>query len=71
MLVATGQFSIQNILSSFQLMALNRNEKHELNRNNCDFVHSDGWGIVLGKSGKIEEFYKKDIACWKDPKFLE
>jgi len=71
MLVAVGKLSLPKILNSFELVALNRNEKHELNRNNRNFVHSDGWGIVLGKSGKIEEFYKKDIACWKDPKFLE
>lgn len=27
-------------------------------------------GIVVGKSSRIE-FYKKAIACWKDPKYIE
>jgi len=68
MLVAVGKFSIAQLLEDFQLMALNRNERHELNRKNSKFVHGDGWGIVTGKSGKLE-CYKKDVACWKDLKF--
>jgi predicted glutamine amidotransferase len=73
MLIAIGQFPISKLLNAFKLVAMNRNEKekHELNKGNRNFIHGDGWGIVIGKSGKIEEFYKKDIACWKDPKFLE
>jgi predicted glutamine amidotransferase len=72
MLVAIGQFSMVQLLNDFKLMALSRTDhKHELNKANCNFIHSDGWGIVLGKSGKIEELYKKDVACWKDPRFQE
>lgn len=71
MLIAVGQFPVAQLLDDFKLMALNRNEKHELNRNNRNFIHDDGWGIVLGKSGKLKELYKKDVPCWKDPRFLE
>lgn len=69
--VSVGELPVPRILSSFELMALNRNEKHELNRNNRDFIHADGWTTVLGKSGKVEDFYKKGLSCWEDPKFLE
>ena len=71
MLVAVGQFPVARLLDSFKLMVLNRNQIHELNENNCNFIHGDGWGIVIGRSGKIEEFYKKAVPCWKDPRFLE
>jgi predicted glutamine amidotransferase len=71
MVIALGQFSMIQLLSDFKLMALNRNELHELNRKNCNYLHDSGWGIVLGKSGSLEEFYKKDVACWKDPRFHE
>ena len=71
MLIAVGQFPIAQLLDDFKLIALNRNEKHELNRNNCNFIHDDGWGIVLGNSGKLKELYKKDVPCWKDPRFLK
>lgn len=70
MLVAAGQLSMPRILDDFKLVAMNRNEKHELNVNDPNFVHSDGWGIVVGMSGKLD-FYKKAVACWKDPKYLE
>lgn len=70
MLLACGKFPNSQLFDSFKLVALNRNEKHELNQNNCDFVHGDGWGIVLGKHGMLTEFYKNPIACWKDPRFL-
>jgi predicted glutamine amidotransferase len=70
MLVAAGQLPIQRILDDFKIVAMNKNENHELNANNPDFTHSDGWGIVIGKSGKMS-FYKKAIACWEDPKYLE
>jgi len=70
MLVAAGQLPMQNILDDFKLVAMNRNEEHELNVDNPNFTHSDGWGIVVGKSGRLR-FYKKAVACWKDPKYLE
>ncbi len=57
------------LLDDFKLVALNRNEKHELNRNNPNFIHDSGWGIVLGKSGDFTELYKKDVPCWHDPKY--
>lgn len=60
------------LLDDFKLVVLSRtDEKHELNKENCNFTHGDGWGIIIGRSGRIEELYKKDIACWKDPRFLE
>ena len=71
MVVACGKFPNSKLFDSFKLAALNRNEQHELNENNCNFVHGDGWGIVLGKHGRLAEFYKNSIACWKDPKLLE
>jgi len=70
MLVAAGQLSIPKILDDFKLIAVNRNEKHELNAKDPNFTHSDGWGIVIGKSGKLD-FYKKAAACWEDPKYHE
>lgn len=70
MLIAAGKLSMPRILDDFKLVAMNRNEKHELNVNNPDFVHSDGWGIVVGKSGKLD-FYKKAVACWEDKKYLK
>ena len=68
MLVALGQIPMKQLLSDFQLMAQNKNEIHELNKNNPDFVHKDGWGIVIGDSGSLE-LYKKDCPCWEDEKF--
>lgn len=70
MLVAAGQLSMPRILDGFKLVAMNRNERHELNVNDPNFIHSDGWGIVTCKSGKMD-FYKKTVACWEDPKYLE
>jgi len=70
MLTAAGRLSMPKILDDFKLVAMNRNEKHELNANDPGFIHSDGWGIVVDKSGKLD-FYKKAIACWEDPKHLE
>jgi predicted glutamine amidotransferase len=71
MLIAVGQFPVRQLLDDFKLMALNRNEAHERNRNNPNYLHDNGWGIVLGKSGNLKELYKKDIPCWKDPRFLK
>jgi predicted glutamine amidotransferase len=68
MLVAVGRFSVPKILSDFKLIAMNKNEKHELNENNPNFIHSDGWGIVLKESDKLD-FYKNAIALWEDPKY--
>jgi len=70
MLVAAGQLSMPRILDDFKLVAMNRNERHELNLNDPNFTHSDGWGIVAGKSDKMD-FYKKAVACWEDPKYIE
>ena len=54
MLVAAGNL----------LIAQNKNEKegHEYS-NDRNFVHGDGWGIVIRKSGKLE-CYKGKVACW-------
>jgi len=68
MVVAVGEFRVDRLLDGFRLMGTNRNEKHEHNKNDTGFIHGDGWGIVSGKSGKLE-LYKKEGACWKDPKF--
>lgn len=70
MLLACGNFSSLKLFDSFKLMALNRNELHELNQHNWNFVHGDGWGIALGNRGRLAELYKSPIACWKDPRFL-
>ena len=69
MLFACGDFPTSKLFDSFKLMALNRNEEHELNKNNCNFIHGDGWGIVLGKDGRFTEFSKNLVECWKDPRF--
>ena len=69
MLVAVGEFQMARLLDDFKLMALNRNEKHELNRDNPDFIHDSGWGIVLGTSGSLAELYKKDVPLWQDPHY--
>jgi len=61
---------MSQLLEDFKFMAQNKNEKHEYNENNPNFIHADGWGIVLKRSGRIEQ-YKKDAACWKDPMFSE
>jgi predicted glutamine amidotransferase len=70
MLITFGKFRVKHILHDFRLMALNKNEIHERNRDNPDYLHDDGWGIVLGESGKITEMYKKDVPCWKDSRFV-
>lgn len=70
MLIAVGQFRMNQLFEDFKLMAQNKNEKHEYNENNPNFIHADGWGIALERSERIEH-YKKDVACWKDPRFSE
>jgi glutamine amidotransferase len=50
-------------------MAQNKNEKHE-HWGDPNYVHGDGWGIVMKSLGKFE-CYKKDLACWKDPIFAD
>lgn len=50
MLVAVGELPMTQLLNDFRLVALNRNEQHELNRTDPAFIHSGGWGIVLGQS---------------------
>jgi predicted glutamine amidotransferase len=69
MLVAAGKVPMAQLLANFKLVALNRNEQHELNRDNPDFVHGSGWGIVLGRLGRLAEFYKNAVPCWQDPKY--
>lgn len=69
MLVAVGELPMAQLLDDFKLVALNRNEKHEMNRDNPDFIHDSGWGIALGKAGNLTELYKKNAPCWKDPKY--
>jgi predicted glutamine amidotransferase len=70
MFVAVGQFRMSQLVEDFKLMAQNKNEKHEYNEKNQNFIHDNGWGIVLGRSGQLEH-YKKAVACWKDQKFSE
>lgn len=67
MLVGAGQLPMAQLLDDFRLMAQNKNERHE-HWNDPNFLHCDGWGIVTGKSGRLE-CYKKAVACWTDPKF--
>jgi predicted glutamine amidotransferase len=69
MLVGVGKLPVAKLLDSFQLMAQNKNEKHE-HWGDPNYVHGDGWGIVVKSLGKLE-CYKKDTACWKDPIFAE
>jgi glutamine amidotransferase len=69
MLVGVGKLPVAQLLDSFQLMAQNKNEKHE-HWGDPNYVHGDGWGIVVRSLGKLE-CYKKDIACWKDPIFAD
>jgi glutamine amidotransferase len=69
MLVGGGKMPIAQLLDGFQLMAQNRNEKHE-HWGDPNYVHGDGWGIVVKRLGKLE-CYKKEIACWEDPKFTD
>jgi glutamine amidotransferase len=69
MLVAFGKLSMPQLLDDFKQMAQNRNERHELNKDNPNYLHSSGWGIVVGKAGKLK-LYKKEVPCWEDPKFL-
>lgn len=68
MLIAAGAIPVRLLLDDFKLMAMNKNEKHELNRNNPSFTHEDGWGILTGICGNLEH-YKKEAACWHDQKF--
>lgn len=70
MLVAAGKLPIPKILDAFKLMAMNQNEKHEININQPELRHGDGWGIVYNKNNKLE-WYKKPIPCWEDPKYKE
>jgi glutamine amidotransferase len=69
MLVGVGKLPVAQLLDSFQLMAQNKNEKHE-HWGDPNYVHGDGWGIVVKSLGELE-CYKKDIACWKDPIFAD
>ena len=69
MLIGVGKLPFAEILENFKLMAQNRNEKHEY-YGDSNFVHKDGWGIVVRRSGRLE-CYKKEVACWEDPKFSE
>lgn len=69
MLVGIGKLPVAQLLDSFQLMAQNKYEKHE-HWGDPNYVHGDGWGIVVKSLGKFE-CYKKDIACWKDPIFAD
>lgn len=67
MLVGAGQLPTAQLLDDFRLMAQNKNERHERWRD-PNFVHRDGWGMVIGKYGRLE-CYKKAVACWADPRF--
>jgi glutamine amidotransferase len=69
MLVGIGKMPMAQLLDSFQLMAQNKNEKHE-HWGDPNYVHGDGWGIVVKRLGRFE-CYKKEIACWKDPIFAD
>jgi glutamine amidotransferase len=69
MLVGIGKLPVAQLLDSFQLMAQNKNEKHE-HWDDPNYVHGDGWGVVIKRLGKFE-CYKKDIACWQDPRFAD
>ena len=71
MVIGLGQFPVAQLLDDFKLMALNRNEIHERNKENYNYIHDDGWGIVQGKSGSLIELYKKSVPCWKDSRFLK
>ena len=68
MLVCAGKLPMPQILDDFKLVALNRNEKHEINEEKPLLVHGDGWGIVVGRFGKLEP-YKRAVPCWEDPKY--
>jgi predicted glutamine amidotransferase len=70
MLVCAGKLPMTQILDDFKLMVLNKNEKHEINKEKPHLVHGDGWGIVIGRFGKLG-FYKKAVSCLEDPKYKE
>jgi len=70
MLVCAGKLPMTQILDDFKIIALNKNEEHEINKEQPDLVHGDGWGIVTGKTWKLE-LYKRAVPCWKDSKYDE
>lgn len=69
MLVGVGKLPVAQLLDSFKLMAQNKNERHEY-WDDSNYVHGDGWGIVVKSSG-VFECYKNAVACWEDPKFAD
>lgn len=68
MLICAGKLPMPQILDDFKPIALNKNEKHEINREKPHLLHNDGWGIVTKRNGKLE-LYKKAVSCWEDPKY--
>ena len=70
MLVCAGKLPMTQILDDFALMVLNKNEEHEINKEKPHLVHDDGWGIVIGRFGKLGS-YKKAVSCLEDPKYQE
>jgi len=70
MLVCAGKLPMTQILDDFKIISLNKNEEHEISKEQPDLVHGDGWGIVVGKFGKLE-LYKRAVPCWKDSKYRE
>ena len=70
MLLAVGELDIRKIIDGFLLMAENKNEEHELNQDNKEYLHNDGWGVLLMKNGQFE-VYRSGKPCWKDDKIKD
>ncbi len=65
MIIAAGHINMADVLDDFALMANNRNEQHENNRDR-EFRHGDGWGIAYLDNGRLQcEKYLK--PCYDDP----
>jgi len=67
MLVAIGDFPLKATLDGFLSMARNENEEHEY-RGRPHHLHGDGWGVVTGRSGRVN-CYRSTSACCVDPAF--
>ncbi|MDD2716411.1 MAG: class II glutamine amidotransferase [Candidatus Wallbacteria bacterium] len=67
MILAAGKIEMTQLVDGLLLMASDRNELHENNRDrHGGFTHEDGWGVVFLENGELRD-RKSQLYCLNDP----
>jgi predicted glutamine amidotransferase len=71
MLIASGNVDLAKLFNGIIKMSRDETKKHEFNRNDREFLHSDGWGIAYLDNKNNWIMHKSTGPIFMDPKIKQ